>query len=99
MSNTKFTRRTFLKTSAATAASAYAGVQLMLPRRAHAQREQKLVYWHQPTFTPLADEAAREMFEEFRQQAGLKDNEAAFVTVASQDFAARLAADTRRPVR
>ena len=60
-------RRKVLKAGALAAAAAAAGVELMIPRRASAARKQKLVYWHLPTFTPLADEAAREQFEDFPQ--------------------------------
>jgi multiple sugar transport system substrate-binding protein len=85
-----FTRREALATSAAV--SAFAGVTILGSRKSSAAREQKLVYWHQPTFTPLADEAAREQFEEFRKQAGLSESEAAFVPVSNKDFIPRMAA-------
>ncbi|MEM7021819.1 MAG: extracellular solute-binding protein [Pseudomonadota bacterium] len=85
-----FTRREALKTGAAV--SAFAGVTILASKKTLAQREQKLVYWHLPTFTPLADEAAREHFEEYRKQAGLSEAEAAFVPTASQDFIPRLSA-------
>lgn len=88
----KTSRRSFLKTGVGAAAATAAGVQLMIPRRSLAAREQKLIYWHLPTFTPLADEAAREQFEEFRKSAGLKDNEAAFVNVSNKDLVPRLSA-------
>ena len=79
----KFTRRQALLTGAA------AGVALatpMIPGTAWAAREQKLVYWHLPTFTKIADEVIRENFEEFRKSAGLSDSEAAFVKISGKDF-------------
>ena len=92
MSSTKFTRRDFLKTSTAAGAAAFAGIQIMTPRKAVAQRDQKLVYWHLSAYTPLADESTEAQFHEFRKQAGLKENEAAFVKVANKDLITRLAA-------
>ena len=85
-----FTRRAALKTGAA--ASAFAGVTILAPRKTLAQRQQKLIYWHLPTFTPLSDDAAREQFEEFRKMAGLSESEAAFVPTANQDLIPRLSA-------
>jgi multiple sugar transport system substrate-binding protein len=87
---TTFSRREALKTGAA--ASAFAGVTILASRKTLAQRQQKLIYWHLSTFTPLADEAARTQFEEFRQMAGLSESEAAFVPTAQQDLNSRLAA-------
>lgn len=92
LNKNKVTRRKFMKTSVGAAASAYAGIQIMTPRRAHAAREQKLVYWHLSAYTPLADDSVREHFEEFRKQAGLKEKEAAFVKVANKDLVPKLAA-------
>jgi multiple sugar transport system substrate-binding protein len=83
-------RREVLKTGAAI--GAFAGFNVMIPKRSWAQREQKLVYWHLPTFTPMADDAAREFFEEFKKQAGLKDEEAAFIPVSNKDLIPRLSA-------
>jgi multiple sugar transport system substrate-binding protein len=92
MTQSKFTRRDFLKTSAGAGAAAFAGIQIMTPRKAVAQREQKLVYWHLSAFTPLADESIEAQFHEFAKQAGLKDSEAAFVTVNNSDLVPKLAA-------
>ena len=89
MPNT-FNRREALKTGAA--ASAFAGVTILASRKTVAQRQKKLIYWHLSTFTPLADEAARTQFEEFRKMAGLTESEAAFVPTAQQDLNSRLAA-------
>ena len=58
----------------------------VIPGTAWAAREQKLVYWHLPTFTKIADEVIRENFEEFRKSAGLSDSEAAFVKISGKDF-------------
>lgn len=85
-------RRRFIRASAGTAAAVVGASQLMIPRRSEAAREQKLIYWHLPTFTPLADEAAREQFEEFRKSAGLSEQEAAFVNVSNKDLIPRLSA-------
>ncbi len=92
MSSNKYTRRDFLKTTAVTGAAAFSSIQIMAPRKAHAARDQKLVYWHLPAFTPLADEAIETQFHEFVKQAGLKDGEAAFVKVSNKDLTTRLAA-------
>jgi multiple sugar transport system substrate-binding protein len=89
MPNT-FNRREALKTGAA--ASAFAGVTILASRKTLAQRQQKLIYWHLPTFTPLADDAVREQFEEFRKMAGLSEAEAAFVPTANQELIQRLSA-------
>jgi hypothetical protein len=51
-----FSRREALKTGAA--ASAFAGVTILASKKTLAQRQQKLIYWHLPTFTPLADDAS-----------------------------------------
>jgi multiple sugar transport system substrate-binding protein len=85
-----FTRREALKTGAA--ASAFAGVTILASRKTLAQRQQKLIYWHLPAFTPLADDAVREQFEEFRKMAGLSEAEAAFVPTANSELIQRLSA-------
>jgi multiple sugar transport system substrate-binding protein len=87
---TTFNRREALKTGAA--ASAFAGVTILASRKTLAQRQQKLIYWHLPTFTPLADDLVREQFEEFRKMAGLEESEAAFVPTANQELIQRLSA-------
>jgi multiple sugar transport system substrate-binding protein len=74
------------------AASAFAGVTILAAKKTLAAREQKLVYWHLPTFTPAADDVVQAQFEEFRKMAGLKDHEAAFVPTPSGELMARLAA-------
>jgi multiple sugar transport system substrate-binding protein len=89
MPNT-FNRREALKTGAA--ASAFAGVTILASKKTLAQRQQKLIYWHLPAFTPLADDAVRDQFEEFRKMAGLDESEAAFVPTANSELIPRLAA-------
>jgi multiple sugar transport system substrate-binding protein len=74
------------------AASAFAGITILAPKRTLATRDQKLVYWHLPNFTPEADDAVQAQFDEFRKMAGLKDHEAAFVPPPGAERAARLAA-------
>ena len=70
MTGKSFSRREALKTGAAV--SAFAGVTILASRKTLAQRAQKLIYWHLPTFAPVADDAVREYFEEFRKMAGLE---------------------------
>jgi ABC-type glycerol-3-phosphate transport system substrate-binding protein len=84
-------RRQAIKTGAA-AGAAFTTAAILTPRKSSAQRVEKLVYWHIPTFTPLADDHARAQFEEFRKMAGLKEEEAAFQVVANQDLIPRLSA-------
>jgi hypothetical protein len=43
--------------------------------KSQAQRAKKLVYWHLPNFTPLADQIQKEQVYEFAKQAGLKEAE------------------------
>jgi multiple sugar transport system substrate-binding protein len=74
------------------AVSAFAGVTVLPSKKTLATRDQKLVYWHLPTFTPEADDAVQAQFEEFRKMAGLKDHEAAFVPTPSAELMARLSA-------
>jgi multiple sugar transport system substrate-binding protein len=74
------------------AASAFAGVTILASKKTLATRDQKLVYWHLPTFTPEADDAVQAQFDEFRKMAGLKDHEAAFVPTPSAELSARLSA-------
>jgi multiple sugar transport system substrate-binding protein len=65
---------------------------ILASRKALAVRDQKLIYWHVPTFAPAADDVARDQFEEFRKMAGLKEIEAAFVPTADSELIARLTA-------
>jgi hypothetical protein len=51
---TRIRRRELLQGAAV---SAFAGVTILASRKTLATRDQKLVYWHLPTFTPEADDA------------------------------------------
>jgi ABC-type glycerol-3-phosphate transport system substrate-binding protein len=90
MKGKSFSRREALQTGAAV--SAFAGVTILAGRKTLAQRAQKLVYWHLATFAPVADDAVRENFEEFRKMAGLSESEAAFVPTSNSDLVPRLSA-------
>ena len=90
MTGKSFSRREAIKTGAAV--SAFAGVTILASRKTLAQRAQKLIYWHLPTFAPVADDAVREYFEEFRKSAGLSESEAAFVPTSNSDLIPRLSA-------
>src|SRR5499433_274220 len=57
-----------------------------------AQRAKKLVYWHLPNFTPLADQIQKEQVFEFAKQAGLKESEVEYAVVANEQATAKLAA-------
>jgi len=74
------------------ALSAFAGVTILVSKKTLAARDQKLIYWHLPTFTPAAEDAVRDQFEEFRKMAGLEESEAAFVPTATTDLIPRLSA-------
>lgn len=73
------------------AASAFAGITILTARKTLATREQKLVYWHLPAFSPGADDLAQAQFAEFSKMAGLKDHEAAFVPTPRRELVPRLA--------
>src|SRR5436309_16071474 len=60
--------------------------------KSHAQCPKKLVYWHLPNFTPLADQIQKEQVYEFAKQAGLKESEVEYAVVANEQAAAKLAA-------
>ncbi len=85
----KLTRRTTIK---AAAASALAAPMIIRPYAAYAQRAERLVYWHLPMFTPLADQAAQDLFDEYLKLAGVKPEEAAFITVNNADLIPKLSA-------
>ena len=87
----KLNRRDLLKTTAV-AGAGLAAPMLIRPMQAYAAREHKLVYWHLPTFTPKADDAAKQHFTEFSKLAGIKPEETAFVNVANADLVPRLSA-------
>ena len=44
---------------------------IIRPYAAYAQRAERLVYWHLPMFTPLADQAAQDLFDEYLKLAGV----------------------------
>ena len=90
MTGLRFNRRHLLRTSAAAGATLAAGG--MLGSRPAQARDKKLVYWHIPTFTPMADEAARQFFDEFCKQAGLKESEVSFIVVPNSELVPRLSA-------
>jgi multiple sugar transport system substrate-binding protein len=83
-------RRRFLKT--ATAAGVVAASPWWMARSSHAQRAKKLVFWHVPNFTPLADQLQKEQVYEFAKQAGLKEADVEYATVANEQANAKLAA-------
>ena len=58
MTERKATRRQVLK--AASVAAGVAASPWWLVKTSHAQRAKKLVFWHQPNFTPLADELQKQ---------------------------------------
>jgi hypothetical protein len=61
------TRRHMLKT-AGVAAGAVTSPWWMV-RQSHAQRAKKLVFWHVPNFTPLADELQKQQVYESKRRA------------------------------
>ncbi len=84
-------RREFLSSTTA-AVAGFSAATILRPTKSFAQRKEKLVYWHSPMFTPLADQITEELFTEFVKQAGLQPDEAAFITVQGSEFNARMAA-------
>jgi len=82
---TKISRRTAVKGSLA-ASTAIAAPMIIRPYAAYAAREHRLIYWHQPMFTPLADQEAEALFGEFLKEAGVKPEEGSFITVSNADF-------------
>jgi len=57
-----------------------------------AQRAKKLVFWHLPNFTPLADELQKQQVYEFAKQAGLKEADVEYAVVAGEQAQQKLAA-------
>src|SRR5215510_10498889 len=55
-----------------------------------AQRAKKLVYWHLPNFTPLADQIQKEQVFEFAKQAKLKKTEMEYAIVANEQATTKL---------
>src|SRR5438477_224644 len=85
------TRRHVLK-QAGLAASSTTTSPWWLVRTSHAQRAKKLVFWHVPNFTPLADDLQKQQVYEFAKQAGLKDSDVEYDVVANEQAQAKLAA-------
>src|SRR6267142_1618562 len=84
----RLTRRQVLKQTAV--AAAVTTSPWWLVKTSHAQRAKKLVFWHVPNFTPLADE--QQQVYEFAKQAGLKESDVEYATVANEQAQAKLAA-------
>ena len=63
MTGKTYSRREAIRTGAA--AGAFAGVTILAAKKTRAAREQKLVYWHLPTFAPAADEIRHEVLRAF----------------------------------
>ncbi len=86
----RVSRRRVLKTAGV--AAAVASSPWWMVKSSQAQRAKKLVFWHVPNFTPLADELQKQQVYEFAKQAGLKDTEVEYAVVANEQFQAKLAA-------
>src|SRR5712664_858906 len=84
------TRRQVLK--AAGVAAAVTTSPWWLVGKSAAQRGKKLVFWHQPNFTPLADELQKQQVYEFAKQAGLKESDVEYAVVAGEQAQQKLAA-------
>jgi len=66
--------------------------RILTPLKTHAAREQKLVFWLQPNFNPVADKVLEEQTMAFARQAGLRDNEVQIQKVPGGELAAKMAA-------
>src|SRR2546428_308292 len=86
----RMTRRQVLKAAGVTAAVTTSPWWLV--GKSQAQRAKKLVFWHQPNFTPLADELQKQQVYEFAKQAGLKDGDVEYAVVAGETAQPKLAA-------
>src|SRR5499426_4119606 len=86
----RMTRRQVLKTAGVAAAAASAPWWMV--GKSAAQRAKKIVFWHVPNFTPLADELQKQQVYEFAKQAGVKEAEVEYAVVANEQFNAKLAA-------
>ena len=93
MREVQMTRRQALKTAGG--AAVVASSPWWMVAKSHAQRAKKLVFWHVPNFTPLADELQKQQVYEFAKQAGLKEGDVEYATVANEQFNAKLAAAHR----
>ncbi len=90
MREVQMTRRQALKTAGG--AAVLASSPWWMVAKSHAQRAKKLVFWHVPNFTPLADELQKQQVYEFAKQAGLKEDDVEYAIVANEQFNAKLAA-------
>jgi multiple sugar transport system substrate-binding protein len=86
---TSLSRRQLLK---AGAAATLAAPLIFTPSKTRAARKEKIVYWHLPNFTPLADELQKEQVFAFAKAAGLREDEVQFTVVSNEDFIAKIAA-------
>src|SRR5437867_10741063 len=57
-----------------------------------AQRAKKLVFWHLPNFTPLADELQKQQCDGFAKQAGLDEVDGEYAVAAGEQAQQKLAA-------
>src|SRR5256712_11195122 len=78
----RMTRRQVLKTAGV--AAAVTTSPWWLGGKSAAQRGKKLVFWHQPNFTPLADELQKQQVYEFAKQASLKETDVEDAVVAGE---------------
>jgi multiple sugar transport system substrate-binding protein len=91
MTQKTLSRRKLLKAGAGAAALAATG-NIFTAKRTFAQRQHKIIYWHLPNFTPLADQLQEEQVYEFAKIAGLKREEVQFVKINGPDFVPKIAA-------
>jgi multiple sugar transport system substrate-binding protein len=84
-------RRTVLKLGGA-AAGLSMSRSVLSPPRASAARVQKLVFWLQPRFNPVADRIVEEQTMAFAKQAGLKDNGVQILKVPGGEVATKMTA-------
>jgi multiple sugar transport system substrate-binding protein len=81
-------RRTLLKAGAGLGA----GAMIFTPTKSRAQRRHKLVFWHVPNFTPLADQLQREQVFAYAKEAGLKESDVDYTVVSNSDFIPKMSA-------
>src|SRR2546428_10543184 len=86
----RMTRRQVLKATGV--AAAVTTSPWWLVGKSAAQRGKKLVFWHQPNFTPLADELQKQQVYEFAKQASLKETDVEYAVVAGEQAQQKLAA-------
>lgn len=83
-------RRKLLKLGAGSAS--LAAVHIFTPSKVRAARKERLIYWHLPNFTPLADKLQKEQVLAFARDAGLKDDEVQFSVVSNETFIPKISA-------